>query len=242
MVHNAANVPRPNCATLSQKVQERLPLFPEHLIPHIGNNHRPVHLSNAQLVGGVEFANAIDLIPKKLNAIRVVKGKTENVHDASTNGILTGLVDVVHFLKPVIDQDVVEKILANAVPTFNRVSVALELFAGGNLLRHSFGKADNAHLAPQCPQLAHDLCPHRHIGVVSAFLLVRNPCTTRIKQHLMPALSEQILQVVHEVSCALFVFQQKEVVSTAPANHLGRQKTSGRTNQPSRLHLASCLF
>ena len=58
----------------------------------------------------------------------------------------------------------------------------------------------------------------------------------------MPALAEQILQVVHEVSRALFVFQQKEVVPTAPANHLGRQKTSGRANQSSRLHLASCLF
>ena len=57
------------CAVLAQKVQKRLTLFLEHLVAHIGNDDCAVHLAHAQLVGRVEFADAIHLITKQLNPI-----------------------------------------------------------------------------------------------------------------------------------------------------------------------------
>ena len=107
LVHHTAHIPSPYCAAFAQEVQEGLPLFLEHLIPHIRYDDRAVHLANAQLIGRVEFADAVHLVTKELNPIRMVKGKTEYVHNASSDGILTGLIDVVDFFETVVNQDVV---------------------------------------------------------------------------------------------------------------------------------------
>ena len=242
LVDHTTDVPHPGHAVLPEELQKRLALLLEQLIAHIGDNHRPVHLAHTQLVRRIEFPDAIHLISEELDAIRMVESKAEDVHDASTNGILTGFVDIFHLLKTVVDENVIEEVLTDAVAPLDGIGVAFKLLSGRHLLGHRFGEADDAHFSAQRTDLAHDLRPHGHIGIVRPLLLVRHPGTSRVEQHLVAFVAQQVFEVVHEIRRAFLVFEQEQVVTAMTPDHLGREKTAGRTHQPPRLHFGPRVF
>ena len=237
LVDHTADIPRPHAAGLPEEVEEGFPRFLHKLVLHVWDDDGPVHLAHAELVGGVEFADAVHLIAEQFDAVRVIEGVAEDVDDAPSDSVFTWLVDVFDLLETVVNQELVDEILGNAVAPLDGVGVALELLSRGDLFSHRLWKADHADLATQGFQLVHHLGAHGHVGVVRTVFLVGHPGAAGVEQDLMAARPEQGLEVVHEIGRALLVLEQEQVVSALSLDRLCGQKSPGRANESPRLHL-----
>ena len=237
LIHHPAHIPRPDAALLAEELEEGLTGLLDELVLHVRHDDRPVHLAHAQLVGRIELPDAVHLIPEQLNAIGVVEGIAEDVDDASPDGVFAGLIDVFHLLEPVVDEQLVDEILGNAVAPLNGVGVALQLLPRGDLLGDRFRETDHAHLAAQGLEFVHHLGAHGDVGIVSALLLIGNPCAAGIEEDLMSPFTEESLEVVHEVGRALLVLEKEQVVPTVAPHGLRREEGPGRSDQSARLHL-----
>ena len=209
----ALGVGHPQDGVGRKETEERFVGLMEPRVSDVGHDGGARHFGHAQLGGGVKLPNGLDLVAKKLQAVRVVEAEGKDVDDAATHAVLAGLVNEVHLFKFVRQQHLVEKIHGVGFPDGDGEGLVAEFFAGDDLLGQGFGKRDDAQPVASSIDFVQHLGAHRHVGVFHGLLLrVRDTGGPRVKEH-GSGIFQHRLQVVHEVGGLLFVVQHKHVVS-----------------------------